>query len=99
MDTIDDVEQDIPEDDFLDTTKLENDVDIFLKGFFQKTREIIEFEDNQIRKYNLVEPEVDYVRVRRFLISAINNLKTIDATLVKGLLAKLYKDEESLYKA
>ena len=75
------------------------DVDDFLIIFFAQTKKIIDFENSKIKEYELIEPNIDYTRVRRFLISAINNLKSIDNKLVNGLLLKLYKDEESLYEA
>jgi regulator of replication initiation timing len=93
--------EEIPEDsnEFLNQEEIEEEIKVFLDGFFAKTKEIIDFENNNIREYQFQEPSVDYTRVRRFLISAINNLHSIDNKLVNGLLLKLYKDEESLYEA
>jgi len=99
IDYIDNISGDIEEDDFVDLELISQEIDTFLVGFFAKAHEIIEFEKSQIKLHSFIEPSVDYIRIRRFLISAINNLKVIDSSLVKGLLAKLYKDEELLYDA
>lgn len=72
-------------------------ITLFMNKFFGETREVIAFEMNFIKTNELVAPKIDYFKLRRFLSSAINNLKEMDHSLLSGTLGILYNDVESLF--
>ncbi|GHV06778.1 hypothetical protein AGMMS50229_12210 [Campylobacterota bacterium] len=43
-------------------------------------------------------PKLDYIKMRRFLVTAHNNLKTIDPHINEGLLSKIHQDVERLHE-
>ena len=45
----------------------------------------------------LQKPQLDYIKMRRFLVTAFNSLKTIDPHIVEGLLSKMHQDVERLF--
>lgn len=69
----------------------------FLDDFFKDIREVVEFEQEFIENSGLDSPGIDYFQLKRFLETAVRNLRSIDNNLLSGLVHKLYKDVMGLY--
>lgn len=69
----------------------------FLDEYFKEIRETVEFEQAFIEQNELEGPNIDYFKLKRFLETAVRNLRSIDANILTGLVHKLYKDVMSLY--
>ena len=69
----------------------------FLDNSFSGIREVVEFEQAFIENNELTPSNVDYFKLKRFLETAVRNLRSIDNNLLTGLVQKLYKDVMSLY--
>ncbi|MEF3192244.1 MAG: hypothetical protein K6347_06860 [Campylobacterales bacterium] len=70
----------------------------FFDKFFQPVYKVIDFEETFIREWGLVSSRVDYIKLKRFIVTAIRNLADLDERLVTGLLAKLKDDVFSLFE-
>ncbi len=69
----------------------------FLDTSFEGIREVVEFEQAFIENNGLVNSNVDYFKLKRFLETAVRNLRAIDNNILTGLVQKLYKDVMGLY--
>lgn len=69
----------------------------FLDSSFSGIREAVEFEQTFIEENGLMPSSVDYFKLKRFLETAVRNLRSIDNNLLSGLVQKLYKDVMSLH--
>jgi uncharacterized protein YxeA len=69
----------------------------FLDTYFNEIREVVEFEQAFIEQNSLVGPNIDYFKLKRFLETAVRNLRAIDNNILSGLVYKLYKDVMSLH--
>jgi len=69
----------------------------FLAEYFSEAQKVVRHEESFIKEIGDIEIKIDYLKCRRFLTTAINNLKDIDFNLIKGALQKLYKDTDSLF--
>ncbi|HOI82696.1 MAG TPA: hypothetical protein PKW30_00145, partial [Campylobacterales bacterium] len=58
---------------------------------------VVEFEQAFIEGNGLEAPNIDYFKLKRFLETAVRNLRSIDANILTGLVHKLYKDVMGLY--
>lgn len=72
-------------------------MDIFVNSYFNEVIKILEFEESFINDNELPACEVDYFKLKRFLMTAIRNLKDIDDSIFVGLLTKLQNDVFSLF--
>lgn len=72
-------------------------VENFMNHFFKHELEVAQKELDFLYNNNFEKPSVDYIKLRRFLITAVNNLKTLDPNIMEGLLTKIYQDTERLY--
>lgn len=72
-------------------------MDIFVNSYFNEVIKILEFEESFINENELPLCEVDYFKLKRFLMTAIRNLKDIDDSIFAGLLTKLQNDVFSLF--
>ncbi|NWF66609.1 MAG: hypothetical protein HXX81_03975, partial [Campylobacterales bacterium] len=68
----------------------------FMKKYFSVVDEISEFNLSFIESNELFEPQIDYTKLRRFIDTAVNNLKALDPKIAEGLLGKLYNDINGL---
>lgn len=69
----------------------------FLNSFFKKELDVAQRELDFLYNNNFEKPDVDYIKLRRFLTTATNNLKTIDPNIMEGLLTKIHQDTDRLY--
>ena len=69
----------------------------FLEQYFAQTQKVVDFEEKFVKILGNIDTKIDFFKCRRFLITAINNLKDIDFDLMKGTLNKLYRDTDSLF--
>jgi hypothetical protein len=69
----------------------------FLDDYFGEIREVVEFEQAFIDQNGLSYSNIDYFKLKRFLETAVRNLRSIDNNILSGLVYKLYKDVMSLY--
>ncbi len=69
----------------------------FMQEYFKKTDEVLTFHTEFLTKYDFIEPEIDYSRLRIFLDTAAHDIKSLDPTIFTGLLVKLHKDFSSLH--
>jgi len=67
-------------------------VSTFMKKYFEEVDQITEFNLSFLEKNEFYEPTVNYIKIRRFIATAANNLKALDPKIVEGLLGKLYND-------
>jgi len=68
-------------------------VEEFLDDYFNDEYEIIRFninflEDNSFRYHT----KIDFMKLNRFIATAVNTLKTVDVNVVDSLIVKFYKD-------
>jgi len=69
----------------------------FLGGYFAEPLKVLNHEESFVKELGPQKITIDYIKCRRFLTTAINNLKDIDFDLLKGTLQKLQKDTDSLF--
>lgn len=81
----------------LNHTEAEAHARSFLDDYFNEIREVVEFEQAFIEENSLEGPNIDYFKLKRFLETAVRNLRAIDANILTGLVYKLYKDVMDLY--
>lgn len=79
-------------------SELEAIVTQFLDQFFEEEAAVAQDNFNFIDENGFETPRVGYIRLRRFLNTAVNNLKNLDPNLITGLLGKLYTDIERLHE-
>ncbi|GHS86923.1 hypothetical protein FACS189487_02060 [Campylobacterota bacterium] len=72
-------------------------VEAFMDKFFGEELGVAQKELDFIDENGFVKPELDYIKLRRFLITAYNNLCTIDPSIKEGTLSKIQQDCERLY--
>lgn len=72
--------------------EVEQRVVAFLDHFFEDETMVAEHELNFLDENGLQKPEIDYMKMRQFIITAYNNLKEMDLTIAEGLVGKMYKD-------
>lgn len=69
----------------------------FMDNFFKEELEVAQKELDFLYNNQFVKPSLDYIKLRRFLTTATNNLKTIDPNIMEGLLTKIHQDTDRLY--
>ena len=63
-----------------------------IRGYFQQiTKELIAFEC-----YNKVEHQIDFLKLRRFLVTTYNNLQDLDLEINTSEITQLYKNLQAL---
>jgi len=72
--------------------EIEQRVVSFLNNFFAEETKVAEHELAFLDENGLKKPEIDYFKMRRFIITAFNNLKEMDLTISEGLIGKMHKD-------
>jgi hypothetical protein len=75
----------------------ENLIFEFLNKYFKDIEEVVSFEESFILECDLVESRIDYFKLKRFIVTAIRNIKDIDFTVFGGLLHKLHDDVFKLF--
>lgn len=71
----------------------------YVHHFLKPTRDFFEEEQLFLDINTLVQTnQVDYIAVRSFLFTAINNILEIDVTIQDGFFSKIKKDVQNLYK-
>lgn len=68
----------------------------FLLERFNKDLDVINFHKNFLEKNGFKKPKIDYLKMDRFLINAVNFLKDIDPDFLGTIGYKMYKDVSSL---
>jgi hypothetical protein len=76
---------------------LEAYISQYIEIYFDELVKVVEFEEEFLKYNDLSGTKIDYFKLRRFLITAIRNLKELDPTLLVGLLAKTYHDVTLLF--
>ena len=56
----------------------------FMQSYFKKTDEVLTFHTEFLTKYDFIEPEIDYSRLRIFLDTAAHDIKSLDPTIFIG---------------
>ncbi len=69
----------------------------FMQSFFAEVDKVVTFHTEFLTKYDFIEPEIDYSRLRIFLDTAAHDLKALDPGIFNGLLIKLHSDFRSLH--
>lgn len=82
---------------YMEHNEAEAYVRAFLDDYFKDVREVVEFEQTFAQENGLEGPNIDYFKLKRFLETAVRNLRAIDNNILTGLVHKLYKDVMSLY--
>lgn len=72
-------------------------VTAFLDGFFGEIKEVVDYEVEFLQSNGLEAPAIDYFKLKRFIETAVRNLKAMDHRLLTGAVYKLYKDAMGLY--
>ncbi|MDR2639367.1 MAG: hypothetical protein LBC09_06005, partial [Helicobacteraceae bacterium] len=73
-------------------------VSAFIDRFFGDDLKMAQAELDFIDTNGFEKPKLDYLKLRRFLVTAYNNLKTIDPRILEdGLLSKTHQDVERLH--
>lgn len=67
-------------------------VTAFLNKFFDEETKVAEHELAFLDESGLKKPDIDYFKMRRFIVTAFNNLKELDLTIAEGLIGKMHKD-------
>ena len=70
----------------------------FLKEYFEDIDHINDFNLNFIETNSLTEPKVNYIKLMRFIHTALNNLKSLDPEILDEFLMKVNKDMNNLYE-
>ena len=70
----------------------------FLDHFFADELEVAQKELDFLYGNGFEKPTLDYIKMRRFLVTAVNNLKTLDPSIMEGLLPKIHQDVERLHE-
>jgi hypothetical protein len=73
-------------------------VNDFLNKYFVAMETFIEEEIMFAMEADLKEAKIDYFGLRRFLTTAINTMCEMDENIMSGLLDKLHKDLDTLFK-
>jgi hypothetical protein len=80
------------------SVEIEAAVAAFSDRFFDDALKMAQTELDFIDQNGFEQPKLDYIKLRRFLVTAYNNLKTIDPRIAEdGLLAKIQQDVERLH--
>lgn len=73
--------------------ELEELVDDFLDDFFNDEYEVVRFNINFLEDNNFTyQTKIDYMKLNRFLATAINTIKSTDNQIIDPLIVKFYKD-------
>ncbi len=72
-------------------------IDTFINSYFNEIIKILEFEESFITENEFPVCDLDYFKLKRFLMTAIRNLKDIDDAIFTGALSKLQQDVFSLF--
>ncbi|MDR2033800.1 MAG: hypothetical protein LBP89_04130 [Helicobacteraceae bacterium] len=79
--------------------EIESAVAAFMERFFGDALSTAQKELDFIDKNGFEKPRLDYIKLRRFLVTAFNNLKTIDPHILEdGLLSKIHQDVDRLFE-
>jgi hypothetical protein len=73
-------------------------VTAFMDRFFGDELNMAQTELDFIDANGFEKPKLDYLKLRRFLVTAYNSLKTIDPHILEdGLLSKIHQDTDRIY--
>lgn len=79
--------------------KLNYSITIYLSNLFEDMQEVVKFHKEALVAEGLYEvPPIDYMKLQRFIVTAVNNLKDRDQAIQSPLFVKLYKDINVLIK-
>jgi len=73
-------------------------VEDFVLKYFDLVEQVTGHHLDFIEENELIVPELDYVKLKRFVDTELNNLKNFDPNIAVGLLGKVYKDVEAITK-
>ena len=73
-------------------------MDSYLIDRFSDDLEVIEFHKSFIEKFGFKKPEIDYVKLYKFIRNSVNFLKDIDPDFMDSLGKKMYEDINSLFQ-
>jgi len=73
-------------------------VEDFIISYFEIVEQVTGHHLDFIEENELIVPELDFVKLKRFVDTELNNLKNFDPNIAVGLLSKVYKDVENLTK-
>lgn len=68
----------------------------FLLDRFSKDLDVVSFHKNFLKRNGFKEPKLNYLKIYRFLINAVNFLKDIDPDFLDAIGNKMYEDVTSL---
>ena len=69
----------------------------FLDKYFEEEIKVAEYELDFLDTNKLANPtDVNYLKLKRFMFTAYNNLKDMDAKIGEGLVAKMFRDINNL---
>jgi hypothetical protein len=72
---------------------LETIIDNFIDDFFSDEYEIVRFNINFLENNNFqYQTKIDFMKLNRFIASALNTIKSNDPHIIDGLIVKFYKD-------
>ncbi len=72
---------------------LEAIIDNFIDDFFSDEYEILRFNINFLENNNFqYQTKIDFMKLNRFIASALNTIKSNDPHIIDGLIVKFYKD-------
>lgn len=81
------------EEELIYEATIEAIVDNFIDDFFSDEYEIVRFNINFLENNNFqYQTKIDFMKLNRFLASALNTIKSNDPHIIDGLLVKFYKD-------
>jgi hypothetical protein len=82
----------------LEPEEIQTVVAAFMDRFFGDDLNMAQTELDFIDLNGFEKPKLDYLKLRRFLVTAYNSLKTIDPHILEdGLLSKIHQDTDRLY--
>lgn len=82
----------------LDKKQIQELVAKFIQEYFEDIANITKFHINFIEKNELSEPEIEYIKLLRFITTAINNLKALDPEIMDDFMLKVYNDMKTLHE-
>lgn len=72
------------------------EINRFINNYFKEANKVIEYHQLMIDDNELFRSKVDYYYLKPYIVSVIKLFSTKDASLLKGIIAKLYHDVEAL---
>lgn len=78
--------------------ELEQFVNAFMERYFDRVNKVVEFNRAFLADNGFSEPDIDFIKLIRFIETAINNLKELEQSFLDGLTGKLYSNVSKLYE-